>query len=65
MCGAGLFLDCARPEEAANQPACLPITSKMKTFVELLDMLLTSKAASLVEVAIYLATDPNPGQLSV
>ena len=28
-------------------------------------MLFTSKAASFVEVAIYFATDPKPGQLSV
>ena len=33
--------------------------------MELLDILLTSRAASFVEVAIYFATDPNPGQLSV
>ena len=26
---------------------------------------LTSKAASLVETAVYLATEPKPGQLSV
>ena len=60
-----MSLDCASPEDAASQPACLPITSKINTFVELLDMLFTSKAASFVEVAIYFATDPKPGQLSV
>ena len=28
-------------------------------------MLATSRPASLVDIAMYLATDPNPGQLSV
>lgn len=65
MCGAEFPLSCARPDEAASHPACLPITSNIKTLVELLDMLLTSKAASFVDVAMYFATDPKPGQLSV
>ena len=37
----------------------------MKTLVEVLHMDLISREASLDEVAIYLATEPNPGQLSV
>ena len=41
------------------------MTSSMKTFVEVSDMLSTSRLASLVEVETYLATEPNPGQLSV
>ena len=41
------------------------MTSKMKTLVEVLHMDLISREASLDEVAIYLATEPNPGQLSV
>ena len=37
----------------------------MKTFVEELDIDETSKDASSVEVAIYLATVPKPGQAYV
>ena len=33
--------------------------------VEVSDIDSTSKAASIVEIAIYLAADPNPGQQSV
>ena len=39
------------------------MTSMMKTLVCFIDP--TSMAASRVEVAMYLATEPNPGQLSV
>ena len=37
----------------------------MNTLVDELAMDATSKEASYVEIAIYLATEPNPGQLSV
>ena len=37
----------------------------MKTLVEVLHMDMTSRLASRVETAMYLATEPNPGQLSV
>ena len=55
----------ARPLAAAIHPACLPITSRINTFVDDSDIDLRSNEASCVEVAIYLATDPNPGQQSV
>ena len=54
-----------RAEDAAIQPACLPITSKINTFVDVSDIEATSKDASKVEVAIYFAADPKPGQQSV
>jgi len=40
------------------------MTSSTNTLVEVLAMDRTSRAASCVEIATYLATDPNPGQLS-
>ena len=48
--------------DPAIQPACLPITSRINTFVEVSHIDSTSKAASIVEVTMYLATEPNPGQ---
>ena len=50
---------------AAMKPAWRPMTSKMKTLVEVSHMEATSMAASRVDTATYLATEPNPGQLSV
>jgi hypothetical protein len=41
------------------------MTSRMKTFVDVSDIEATSKDASMVEVAIYFAAEPNPGQQSV
>ena len=41
------------------------MTSRMNTFVDVSDMEATSKDASIVEVAIYFAAEPNPGQQSV
>ena len=41
------------------------MTSRMKTRVDVFAMDATSRAASRVEIATYLATEPNPGQLSV
>ena len=55
----------ASSPEAAIHPACLPITSKTKTLVEVLHIDLISKEASFAEVATYFATEPKPGQLSV
>ena len=55
----------AIPPAAAIQPACRPITSMMKTLVEVLAIDATSKLASRVDTAMYLATEPKPGQLSV
>ena len=37
----------------------------MKTFVDVLHIDLMSSEASFAEIAIYLATEPKPGQLSV
>jgi hypothetical protein len=37
----------------------------MNTLVEVSHMEATSRLASRVETATYLATEPNPGQLSV
>ena len=63
--GISMFASEARPPAAAIQPAWRPMTSRTKTFVEVLDMERTSKLASRVETAMYFATEPNPGQLSV
>ena len=38
------------PADAASQPACLPITSNIKTFVDVSDIDLTSNDASRVDV---------------
>ena len=55
----------ARPEAAAIQPACRPITSMTKTLVdvELIDA--TSIDASRIDTATYFATEPKPGEQSV
>ena len=55
----------ARPAAAAIQPAWRPITSRMKTLVEVSHIDATSRPASSVETATYFATDPKPGQVSV
>ena len=60
-----MFLFFAKPPAAAIHPACRPITSRINTFVEDSDIDFRSKEASRVEVAIYLATEPKPGQQSV
>ena len=65
MCGGSPALVAARQDAAAIHPACLPMTSKMKTFVDVSAMLLTSSPASKVEVAMYFATEPKPGEQSV
>jgi len=41
------------------------MTSRTKTFVEVRAIDATSSAASRVDTATYLATDPKPGQQSV
>ena len=41
------------------------MTSKINTFVELSHIDLVSREASSVDVAMYFAAEPNPGQLSV
>ena len=51
--------------DAAIQPACLPITSRINTFVDVSDIDCTSKDPSSVEVAMYLAAEPKPGHESV
>src|SRR5215469_13877122 len=65
MCGGSPGLRPASPLEAAIQPACRPITSRTNTFVEVRAIEATSSPASRVETAMYLATEPNPGQQSV
>src|SRR6266571_8550810 len=50
---------------AAIHPAWRPMTSSTKTLVEVLAIDATSKVASRVDTAMYLATEPKPGQLSV
>ena len=55
----------AKPPAAAIQPAWRPMTSSTNTLVEVAAMERTSKLASRVDTAMYLATDPKPGQLSV
>ena len=49
--------------EAAFDVASM--TSRMNTLVEVAAMDATSKPASRIEVATYLATEPKPGQVSV
>ena len=63
--GIGVFSSLAMPPAAAIQPAWRPITSRINTLVEVLAIEATSKLASRVEIAMYLATEPKPGQLSV
>ena len=53
------------PPAAAIHPACLPITSRTKTLVDVAAIEATSKLASIVDTAPYFATEPQPGQLSV
>ena len=65
MCGACGGEDPASPAAAAIHPACRPMTSRMKTLVDVFAIDSTSSAASIVETAMYLATEPKPGQLSV
>ena len=65
MCGASSGPLPARPPAAAIQPACRPITSSTNTLVEVRAIEATSSAASRVETAMYLATEPKPGQQSV
>ena len=55
----------AKPPAAAIHPAWRPITSKTNTFVDVFDILATSKLASRVDTAMYFATEPKPGQQSV
>ena len=61
MCGGSPALRPARPPAAAIQPAWRPITSSTNTLVEVRAIEATSIAASRVETAMYLATEPNPG----
>ena len=65
MCGGSPALRPARPPAAAIQPAWRPMTSSTNTLVEVRAIEATSSAASRVETATYLATEPNPGQQSV
>ena len=65
MCGGSPAFVPARPPAAAIQPACRPITSSTNTLVEVRAIEATSSAASRVDTATYLATEPNPGQQSV
>src|SRR5580704_863317 len=64
-CGGSATPLPASPAAAAIQPACRPMTSSTNTLVEVRAMEATSIAASRVETATYLATEPNPGQQSV
>mgnify|MGYP006879612110 CR=1 FL=1 len=65
ICGASPASSAANPAAAAIQPAWRPITSRINTLVDESHMEATSSAASRVETATYLATEPKPGQLSV
>jgi len=53
------------PAAPAIHPAWRPMTSMTKTLVELSHIEATSRPASRIETATYLATEPKPGQLSV
>ena len=61
MCGGSSGPLPASPPAAAIQPACRPITSSTNTLVEVRAIEATSSAASRVETATYLATEPKPG----
>ena len=63
--GASLPAVAARQEAPAIQPAWRPMTSRMKTLVEVSHIEATSNAASRVEIATYFATEAKPGELSV
>src|SRR4029450_13341388 len=63
--GIGVSLLSAMPTAAVIQPALRPITSSTKTLVDVFAIDATWNAASRIEVATYLATEPKPGQLSV
>ena len=65
MCGGSDALDAARPALAAIQPAFLPITSRINTFVDVSRMEAMSRLASFVDIATYFATEPKPGLQSV
>ena len=65
MCGGSPRLLPASPPAAAIQPAWRPMTSSTNTFVEVRAIEATSSAASRVDTAMYLATEPKPGQQSV
>ena len=62
--GSFLFFE-IKPPAAAIHPACLPMTSNIKTLVDVSAIERTSRLASFVETAIYLATEPKPGHVSV
>src|SRR5574340_231920 len=61
----GMPWSSTKPPAAAIQPAWRPITSSTNTLVEVLAIERTSKLASSVDTAMYLATEPKPGQQSV
>ena len=63
--GEGTPIIGEEPEAAAVQPACRPMTSRVKTWVEVRHIDATSNAASRREVARYFASEPNPGEQSV
>ncbi len=65
MCGASPSCSAANPAAPAIQPAWRPMTSITKTLVELSHIEATSKPASRIDTATYLATEPKPGLLSV
>ena len=65
ICGASPLFTLAKEPAAAIHPACLPITSNMNTFVDVSAIEATSNEASIMDVAIYFAAEPKPGQLSV
>ena len=65
ICGGFFLFSFAKADDAAIHPACLPITSKIKTFVDVAHIDATSSPASSVDIAVYFATEPNPGQKSI
>ena len=51
--------------DSASQPLCRPMTSMMKTLVDVADIACVSRLASRMLVARYFAQDGNPGLKSV
>ena len=63
--GIGVSRVVGHADSGGDPAGVAPITSSTKTFVDVLAIDATSNAASRIDVATYLATEPKPGQLSV
>ena len=64
ICGGFFLFSFAKADDAAIHPACLPITSKIKTFVDVAHIDATSSPASSVDIAVYFATEPSWAEIN-